>query len=98
MPVIHKFRVLPINEVQHIEMPVGSEITSVIEQHGNVMVYGLINCPDNQTEKIPVMCVGTGWELNIPDHLSIRRAIGTVKIGHLVWHVLELEDIDQLPF
>jgi len=98
LPTIHKHYILPSTEVQHIEVQIGSQLISTIEQNGCIVVYALINHPEAEKEKLPVMCVGTGWDIKVPDNLFILRAIGTVKVADLVWHVLELEDLDRLPF
>ncbi|WEK53278.1 MAG: hypothetical protein P0Y55_11840 [Candidatus Cohnella colombiensis] len=98
MSKILKHYIMPSADVQHIEVPIGSQLISVIEQRDCIVVYALVDDPDREKEKVPVMCVGTGWDIKVPDDHYILRLIGTVKVGELVWHVLELQDINELPF
>jgi len=98
LPVFHKFPVEPSDKVQYLELPGRSEIVSAIDQDGQVMIYALVHHPEWSKENVPFLCVGTGWNLNLPSDLEIDKVVGAVRIGRYVWHVLSLQEIDKLPF
>ncbi|MBX3579959.1 MAG: hypothetical protein KF723_22375 [Rhizobiaceae bacterium] len=78
---------LKITDVQDVEMPIGSRILSVAEQHGVICLWALVN-PHPEAGKAVrrITIVGTGYPV---PHGYTADYIGTVLTsgGDLVWHV-----------
>lgn len=95
MAVIYRYVVKPQPEVQKIEFPLGTRLISAIEQRGEIVIYGVVDNPDQpEKETKKLLVVGTGWTFELNEWLGYD-VIGTVKVGSFVWHVIELQD---LPF
>lgn len=82
MSVIYKYQ-LALVDRQFVEMPAGSHILSVTEQHGALCLWALVD-PSSPPEERVIVIAGTGGPA--PDVLPF---IGTVLMaaGNLVWHV-----------
>lgn len=70
---------------QLVELPQGFQILHVGQQDGNLVLWAMVDV-DAPTEKVPIMIFGTGHP--IPEDLFLYH-IGTVQVGHFVWHVFE---------
>ncbi|WP_135553297.1 DUF7352 domain-containing protein [Paenibacillus cymbidii] len=76
-----------------MELPLGAQVVSVIEQNGKIMLYAI--CDEmERMERRDLLVVGTGWKIDLTDWPRVEP-IGTVKVDPFVWHVLEVHD---LPF
>ena len=89
--VIWKFQ-LPVEGRATVQMPVGAQVLSVHVQRPNHDPDGRIcwwaKCdPDGRTEDRHFAAIGTGYTIP-PD---LKKFIGTVLMGPLVWHVFECE-------
>lgn len=92
MRTIWKFE-LKVGE-NKVKMPDLSDILSIGEQDGKVMMWVEVDDKADQTER-PILVVGTGQEINEEYALEF---IGTVTIVEkivvdmvkLVWHVFEI--------
>lgn len=83
--VIYKYPLL-VTDMQVLQLPMGAQLLSVIEQAGTLMLYALVD-PTYAKSPRTILIVGTG---NAEPYIcSIDRFIGTVKQGPLVWHVWE---------
>jgi len=84
MLVIHKFK-LELTDRQVITFKSLYEPLSVIEQHGEIMLYCKVSTFQSSvaTHDLVVYVVGTGHQLPVGD----VKFIGTVKVGPYVWHV-----------
>lgn len=89
--VIWKFQV-PVQDRFQLDMPVGSTVLSVNQQHGKVCMWASVDT-DAETSPRNFALVGTGHVL--PScHDVWRTFIGTVMLhgGDLVFHLFEMED------
>ena len=68
-------------------MPIGSEVVTVAAQGQSICVWAVVDTEQGVYEERKFHVYGTGHELpeNHEDHIYI----GTVFIGHLVFHVYE---------
>tara|TARA_R110000772_G_scaffold267971_3_gene393563 strand:+ start:7227 stop:7493 length:267 start_codon:yes stop_codon:yes gene_type:complete len=74
-PIVHGSNIL--------ELPRNPQWLTVGEQHGNLMVWVIVN-DRNETTEYTIDVFGTGQELT---PASLRYWIGTQQIGPFVWHV-----------
>lgn len=83
---------LTIVDEQTIDLPVSAKFLSVVEQHGEVVLYALVD--DEETakriEERRIRIVGTGHPF--PDYEECEY-LGTVLQhgGTLVWHIFEIK-------
>jgi len=84
MLVIHKFK-LELTDRQVITFKSMYKPLSVIEQHGDIMLYCQVSTFESSVagRDLVVYIVGTGHSLPVGD----VKFIGTVKVGTYVWHV-----------
>lgn len=80
---------LEMRDVQQIELPSLSEILTVQAQHGEAMLWALVNPDITSTEMRSIRIAGTGRTLDEP-HL---KYISTFQImgGSLVFHAFEIK-------
>jgi hypothetical protein len=87
---VHKFDV-PMKEFFEIQMPVGANILSVHEQHGDIKLWAIVNANSNVLlESRKFFMVGTGAIfINASKDLNF---IGTVHLlqGNYVFHIFEV--------
>lgn len=90
MRTIHKFK-LALTTTQKIELPVGAEILSVINQQENAVLYAKVDPKEKEIEEriINIYPTGSepfkiesGFELNFLATLSF-------KVGTLIFHFFE---------
>lgn len=76
-------------ETTTIEMPIGSIVLSVHEQHGKICLWALVS-PDLTKEKRKFVFFGTGHDIR--SYLPTFIFIGSVHLfdGDLVFHVFEV--------
>ena len=81
MRVIYKYP-LSIRNTQIIEMPKDAEILGLKLQHGNPVIYAIVD-PDNPVEEKNIVMKGTGFQINTP-----LKYIGTILVDFdtFVWH------------
>jgi hypothetical protein len=84
MKKIFKYKLVADGE-QSILMPRHAEVTSVIEQNGDIIVYAIVDV-NNQEVPHKFCVLGTGWDASI---IAEKRYafLQTVKVGTYVWHV-----------
>lgn len=86
MKTVYKF---PLSfGAQTISLPWGAKPISVIEQHGQIILYCLVDPHDDREESRGFLVAGTGWAINEEDSMRLIF-IGTVKVGTFVWHFFE---------
>jgi hypothetical protein len=70
------------------QIPKGYRVLSVIEQHGAIVLYCLVD-PSEEVVSAEFTLIGTGWELD--NSILDMNFIGTVVIqgGYTVCHVFE---------
>ena len=86
MKKIFKYQ-LDIVDEQYIDLPVGSEAISVVNQHDVVMLYVKVDDEAEATSKVKFLIKGTGHDLDFKE--EEYRFLGTVVTlgGMYVWHV-----------
>ena len=83
MRTIWKFALKTLDQ-QYIPMPVLSYPLSVQIQHGELVMWAVVE-PDDIGAQMKVLIVGTGHPM--PAGAFASNYIGTVQDGGLVWHV-----------
>lgn len=80
---------LKIQDEQTLELPVGSQILSVAEQRGKMVVYALVAVTDENMSKMKVKILIKGTGHVISENISEFKFLGTVKLmgGDLMFHV-----------
>jgi hypothetical protein len=68
----------------NVNIPVGSEIMSVINQDGVAMVYALVDPTQTTIKTVAFHVIGTGWDIADPNNLEF---VGTFQDNEFVWHV-----------
>jgi hypothetical protein len=80
---------IPVQDEYHFELPVGSEILSVAEQHNEIVVYALVAVTDEDMSKrkVDIHVIGTGHY--IKKSIKEYKFLGTVNLynGRLMFHV-----------
>lgn len=71
---------------QTLDLPVGANPLSAQFQNGALCLWAEVNENETETEKIHFEIVGTGHPLSD----SIKRHLGTVQDGNLVFHIFEV--------
>lgn len=83
---------LKVQDVNEIEVPMGSYPLSVQLQEGDICVWMMVNV-NNHNVKRKIFIFGTGHKI---DFSEVGRFIGTVQTptewGTLVWHVFDEKD------
>lgn len=90
MESIYKY-VLKPTEKNVLELPIGSKILSIEEQHGEMVVYGLVPFNQETKERYEILIYGTGHEISTD--LNEYLFLGTVKMhdGRLMLHAFYKE-------
>jgi hypothetical protein len=85
---IYKYS-LPLDDIVRIPLPFGARVLSVGEQHGQLVLWALVN-PAYKTLLTTFRIAGTGHPIVDAEHWNF---IGTVQTreGSLVWHVFQKE-------
>ena len=86
MKRIVQYELIPIDNIQFINMPEGAEIISVIKGSGVLKLYALVN-PNMVLQPREFRVAGTGEAL-IEGGSDF---IGTVEINDEYWHVFEVK-------
>ena len=89
---------LSIADEQSITMPVNSEIISVQNQYGNLVVWAVVDDSElAMKDRREFRVIGTGHE--ITRSLEGWQFIGTVQManGALVWHVFVDDPLRRTP-
>ena len=76
---------LELTNKQEVQMPVGANVISVDNQHGQICMWALVN-DEAEKETRTFEVVGTGHYMRDID----RDFVGTVQQGPFVWHVFEV--------
>lgn len=78
---------LSICDEQFVEMPKGAQILSVAIQNDSVKMWALVD-PDEEKEKRPIICHGTGHDAS---DVTADMFIGTIltHYGSLVFHFFD---------
>lgn len=85
METIFKYHISPGQKF--IDSYEGANIISAgIDPEGDLCVWAIVN-PENEPEKINILCIGTGWELPIAN--KSFRFVGTVKHEIYMWHIFQ---------
>lgn len=73
-----------------VELPVKAEILSIVTQNDMPFLYALIDDKEKQTEKVTIICHGTGHPAN---DIVGRKFLGTLNImgGSLMFHYFKGE-------
>lgn len=88
---------LEITDEQIIELPIEAKVLSVGEQNGGLFLWAIIDTEKTQTRKYKFLIVGTGNEMPEAADNELHRFIGTVQIKPYVWHVFEVENLNEVP-
>lgn len=83
---IFKYK-LDITDMQSLDLPIGSDILSVVNQDNTLVLYAFVNT-DQPKEKRHIEIIGTGNPID-KDMVIYREFIGTVVMSGPVWHVFE---------
>lgn len=90
MQKIYKY---PFNRtiLPKIQMPVGAQILDVQTQHGEPVMWALVD-PEAPKEERSFQVYGTGWDIEKAKEGEQRKYIGTYQMqgGALVFHLFEI--------
>lgn len=81
---------LVITDEQEVELPVGAEVISALNQRGQLVLYAIVDDSVSKTEKRIVRIFGTGHVVDVyHGSNSEYDFIGTVSMmnDELIWHV-----------
>lgn len=80
---------LAVTDDQQVVLPLGTKVLSVAEQHGNVVLYAVVNESEHRVEHREVRIHGTGHNCSETLDDYNFNFIGTVKLqgGALMFHV-----------
>ena len=86
MKTIYKYELTPIQEVQRIPLPKGSQILSVMNQKGSVVVYAAVDPGEKKHEDHIFYTIGTGQSA---EKVIGANFIGTVQVfgNAIVLHI-----------
>ena len=82
---------IPIVDVSTVDLPIGSQILSAVEQAETIVMYAIVNTEITDTQKVTIRIIGTGNP--IEESMSEFKFIGTVNMhkGLFIWHVFVKE-------
>lgn len=87
MTVIYKYQL--DRQLSEVELPVGATILKVDEQHGNIMLWALVD-PTQKSEARQVVVIGTGNEIRTPtERLNFINTF-FIQGGLFVFHAFEV--------
>ena len=81
---------LDVTDVQHIQLPAGSEILTVQTQFDIPRLWALVDPNESDTEERTIEMFGTGHDIHCDMGID-RKYIATFQIraGNLVFHAFE---------
>lgn len=87
MKIIYKYE-LKVESIQTVTMQIGAKILSVVEQHGQIVLYALVDRRVKGIEDVGIVILGTGHEVT-DETLDGFKFIDTVKLdnGDSIFHV-----------
>lgn len=85
MLTIYKYP-LKLEDEQILELPVNSQLLSVIVQREVICLYVKVDSLEKYTNGHKILIIGTGDPLEQDVTIDF---IGTVQMGPFVWHVFE---------
>jgi hypothetical protein len=79
---------LVFEDQQFVELPVGSDILSVAEQRGQIVLYAIVDTEEEDKAEVLVYIYGTGNPMGKANPRA-KHFLGTVNThnGALMWHV-----------
>ncbi len=94
MLTIYKYP-LTITDLQVLMLPLGARILSIAGQHGQLMLWALVNPDTDHLQTFHVSIFGTGNPIfELPGPNGFGDFVGTVILDNLVWHVFVRTDHD----
>lgn len=83
---IYKYKLETV-DFQHLELPKGSKIISVLEQYNDIVLYAIVDPDIKDIEFYDIAIKGTGHDF--PEKLDTYTFLGSVKLmnGALIFHV-----------
>ena len=92
MITVHKFPLSMKAGIQEVQMPGAARILKIDLQHGEPMIWALVNDGIRILEPRKFIVIGTGHPLldGCMADADNYRHIDTVQAGHFVWHFFEI--------
>lgn len=88
--IIYKYKILECkymgDDVYALDLPIGSKLLSVAEQHDEIVLYALV-MPELPVRPVNILVLGTGQPITV--NTSEYEFLGTVKLreGKFMFHI-----------
>lgn len=93
MKAVYKYPIIVDNDnpIINVNMPQNSQVLYAMGQHHNIVIYALVDLRENlPSESHRFFVAGTGHTFDDRIYIQLKRNLGVVNIGNLVFHVWEL--------